>query len=167
MPEALSVPMLNTYRLGDLYVAETAADPVAIQREIQSRDPRLRLGWYEDERGRRVWEIRCYVGEQIGADGYREIITHVDPQGNPLPLTWRIVDRLRELESRRGTNGTKERRDNYEALKERNKLTIRERAEDVAADLIPRVQGRKVALLHRGTYLRQSRDKRRAKGENI
>jgi len=145
---------------GGLFLAEQAAVPDSIRRELKRLDPDLVLAQQPDERhGRHVWKVMKRVGWDRPAVW---IMDWRDDQGRPLELTSRLVD---EVASRRLGS----RREFLDPLAENDAREEKERAERLEAYADAARAGYRRArtspMLQRGVGLRMARDKARARGE--
>jgi len=136
-----------------LLLARESPDGPALERELQRWDRELQLQGFLQPDGPILWKVVRH-GETV--------YSWVDEQMRPLPLSWRMLDEVRQLDKNQRGGYLDE--DAREALRlvERDKQVERDN-EALADDWTPK-HGRPV--LPRSQSLRMARDKRRAKGEN-
>lgn len=138
----------------------------AFDRELKRLDARLFLELRLLETGQPVWAVTEHVGERAGGPSpYRTVCYWTDEQtGEPLPLTWRLLDKVKALEGGWARVMpallAAEERVTAEANRE-----IREHVQAMADDMEPRMRETRSAVLHRSVGLRMARDRRRARGE--
>lgn len=147
------------YRQTDsgLLLAEGEA---AVAAALYEYDRNLKLRSSEDAAGRVWWSVRAHVGSEMPD---RFVCVWVDEDGNPLPLSWGLLDLVKQLDpNTRSVYLNEDERDaKHRAEVER---VAHQRDLDLADDHIPK-HGRPITP--RSVALRMSRDKQRARGENV
>jgi len=138
-----------------------AADERTVERELQRLDPRLYLT-YELERGRPCYRVMC----EYAGDKFLPVCDWRDEKGEPLPLSSGLVEQVRSL-SPRGGVAVQESIAANEALQAQVDADSEREIDEIVADMGPRISEKRSACLPRGVHLRRSRDRRRAKGENV
>lgn len=135
-----------------LLVAEHAADERSVTDALRQFDPDLVLTW-EVQDGQQVWEVHKVVGCDRPAVF---ICRWQDDRGTPLPLSHSLVDLVRKLRHGGVEKAAEEANARLRADADRETY---EAAVEVFEDGIPRVQGKKMSVLHRGVHLRRARHK--------
>jgi len=157
--------MFTESRHGALHVVRSVQSRDQIALELRKLDDRLFLEQQVVFDGSTVWCVVCDVG--LGHPPITIMEWRDSSTGRPIPeLTSGLVDRVAAMErdgARLAEKVIKANRDKVE----RDRQESYTRYRDIALDVVPRISGRSSAVLHRGQHLRLSRDKRRAKGENI
>jgi hypothetical protein len=148
--------MLLSQRPSGLLVP--AQDERAIERELARIDPRLYLT-YEIERGQRLYRVMC----EYAGDKYLPVCDWRDEQGEPLPLSTGLLELVRSLAPRGGVTA-QETFEANERLRQQAEREFHDDLEEIVADMGPRLRETRSAVLPRGTHLRRSREKRRARG---
>lgn len=138
----------------NLLVAAEAAD----ERTITHALNRLRHGLFldidhNDQYGCLEYKVRLrYAGDQPPVF----ITTWRDDNNRPLPLSSALVEHVKMLiETDTLTAADEQNR----RLRERSQRELGEAVEEIAADMLPRIHGRKMTLLRRGVHLRRARAK--------
>lgn len=155
---------MTTYRHGALYVVEDARHHKRLERDLRAIDDRL---FFEKQRtiaGEDVWCVVCDVGLDYPP---MTLLEWRDDSGRPIPdLTDSIISRVQRMERDGGRLMARVVRANAARIEERRR---RDAAlfRDMAQDMVPRIEGRVRPVLHRGVHLRQSRDRRRERGERV
>lgn len=139
---------------GGLVVAEHGQDEAAAARTLREYDPELRLvRQYDDVRRTPVWKVYSYRGPDQPAVF---LLAWTDDRGVPLPLSSRLLDKVKELD--RNSRAAHVDEDVLNARKrEREARQLEQDMQDLADDWRTR-EGRS-AVLHRGVHLRRSRSK--------
>lgn len=135
-----------------LLVAEHAADERSVLAALRTFDPDLVLTW-EVQDGQQVWEVHKVVSRERPAVF---ICRWQDPYGNPLPLSHGLVDLVQSLRRPEAADAADRANARLRAEAERDTL---EGALEIARDMIPRIRGRRIPVLHRGRHLLRSRHK--------
>lgn len=137
---------------GPLLVAAQATDERALSRALKQIDDRLILALNpDDETGRHVWQILIrYSGDRPA----HLWISWTDDHGQPLPLSSAILEKVKRL---RDADAFRDPRDHNTDLRLRELREEYAEAKEIAADMLPRIEGRKQTVLHRGVHLRQAR----------
>lgn len=150
---------MNVSRRGGLFVAEHASDEQTIQAALRKVDPDLVLTWEVDEHhGCRRWEVLKVVSRDRPA---ALVLIWMDDYGRPLPLSSSLVDRVKQARFQQNLSRAEDHNANLLAESERDSdAGILE----VIRENLPRVQGKKMSVLHRGQHLRRSRWKARQNG---
>lgn len=150
------------YRHGALYVVESRSDRSDIERALRQIDRGLFLEKQVTLEGEIVW---CVVAEVFGDHPPLTIFEWRDESGRPISeLAMGIVDRVNRLE-RDPVVLAKRLRERNEALKRERDRRRDEAYETMAREMVPSIQGRRSAVLHRSQALRMARDRRRAQGD--
>ena len=136
---------------GGITVARHSADERSVSEALKRFDPDLVLTWELDSQGRQVYEVRKIVGRDRPA---LLICQWLDDYGEPLPLSHALLDLVVRL--RRGGSDPAERNRRMLETQEREAA---EAAYEIAADMLPRIAGKRIPVLHRGVHLRRSRHK--------
>lgn len=135
-----------------LLVAENSTDERSVTDALRDFDPDLVLTWeIQDEQ--QVWEVHKIVGRDRPAVF---ICRWQDDYGNPLPLSHGLVDLVKRLRYG-GVGGAAD--DANRRLREQAERDVYEGSLEIARDLIPRIRGRRIPVLHRGRHLLRSRHK--------
>jgi len=134
-----------------LYVVEQAADFRAIDAELGRIDSRLFLSW-ELERGKKLYRVLYERGDlpPLTLCDWR------DERGEPLPLSSGLIERVKSQRPRGGPEFPDYARLNEERA-EKERVELGEAMQDIAADIEPRIAGRRLPLFHRGIHLRRAR----------
>lgn len=137
-----------------LLVAEHRVEGAAVARALREHDPDLRLvPQFSASMGGQYWAVYLYAGSERPAEF---VTAWVNEQGEPLPLSMRLVDRVQELD--RNGRGETPSADELNALEEeRRRLDAEQAAEDLYDDWRKR-EGRS-ALLPRSQSLRAARSR--------
>ena len=145
-----------------LVLAEHSPDVADLERELRRRDPLLSLqGWPSTAHGRILWRVVRDAGPD--RDPETVYVWQNDLTGEPYPLSSGILDGL-DRHDRNNTRRDYKDEDQLERERQADRVKQQQRDDEALADdWIPK-HGRPV--LPRGVWLRMSRDKRRAKGEN-
>lgn len=156
---------MSTYRHGSLYVVEHAREKDEIQAALRKIDPRIFLEKQVTFEQEAVW---CVVVEVGGDQPPMTIMEYRDEEtGKPIPdLGWRVVERVQKMDRDGGRLAAKVIRQNKERI-DRARADARAHWEEIGKDFEQRMKPTRSAVLHRGQHLRRSRDKRRARGENV
>ena len=154
-------------RAGPLVLAEASVEQEAFQRELRKLDARLFLERHLLNDGRPVWTVQEHVGERAGGPSpYRTVCYWDDDHGDPLPLTWRLLDKVKQLEG--GWETVMERMlETTEGKVAMSQAALRDDATEIAADVLPRMKDTRSAVLPRSQSLRMSRDRQRANGKVV
>lgn len=145
-----------------LTVAEHGAGEAAVARELRTYDPDLRLIRGIDP-ATETWfyKVYRYAGSERPAEF---LFAWMDAKGQPLPLSMRLLEKVREQD--RNTRAAAVNEDIANELNRQRLDAMAERdAEDAVAEWLPREK--RSAVLHRGQHLRMARDKQRAKGRKV
>ena len=141
-------------RHGDVLVAAQAADERSITHALKQLDDRLILAVNPDEEtGRHVWQVLCRVASDRPAE---TVLSWRDEHLRPLPLSHMLVEevkRLRQVDTYADVLASNRR------LRERADQDDIAEATAIAADMLPRIKGRKSSPLHRSVGLRQARSR--------
>ncbi len=145
-----------------LVVASHGAGEAAVARALREFDDDLRLvKQYSDENQRQVWKVFVYRGPDTPAVF---LTGWWDEHGVPFPeLTMLLVEKVKRLHKNSRAPGVDIDKENAVFTQARRRQERQDDA-DIADDWMFK-HGRPV--LHRGQHLRVSRDKRRARGENV
>lgn len=155
--------MQSEYRHGALTVIEYVREKDSLQQELRLIDDRLFLERQLTLVGEPVWCVVVNVGGDVPPI---TILEWRDDDDNPLPLSSGILERMRRMDrdgARLAARVIKQNRDRIEAARQKAK----DDWEEIGKDVGGRMSGTRSAVLHRGQYLRRSRDKRRARGEKL
>lgn len=155
--------MLTHRRDSGLLVPAQAMDEKAIDRALQRLDPRFVLTSRVSRR------YQCVVYGVVLVQGDQPAVPWfewTDDYSRPLPLSSALLDEAQKLRPRGGVSAQEAMAAN-EAAQERAEAETRAELDEIAADIGPRISETRSALLHRGQHLRRSRDRRRARGENV
>lgn len=145
-----------------LVVAEHACGEPEVAHLLRQLDRRLVLTWEVDEEHHaRVWRVFRRMGSDRPAVW---ICDWRDDYGNPLPLSSRLVDRVRDLSVNSRAPKPDAQAHNERVRAEADKQ-FQEETDDIARWHGAR-HGR-LACLPRSQSLRLARDKARARGENV
>lgn len=155
------MPELVYRRHGGLLVAEDAADFQAVERALKAFDADLVLNVERRNDGRPVYDVHKVIASDRPAVF---ICRWQDERGEPLPLSSALVDLVKELHpssrAARGDLSTDQLVDRRNAaLREEARRETREGAAEVLGDLLPRLKGKRIPVLHRGRHLLRSRHK--------
>lgn len=155
-------------RQGDLVVAENDRLADQIQRRLKEIDPKLFLEKQirlTDQRP--CWYVMFDMG---GLEDPAALLEWSDPTGRPLDLSWSLYDRVVANRLDRSP-----RRAPAAGLAEAANVRKQEEAKKWSGDQYDTIRDEFVklldpmhsAVLHRGVYLRMSRDRERARGRNV
>jgi len=144
---------------GGLTVAEHGADEASVRAALKKLDPDLRL--VRDDTEGRVYRVFKFLGPSTPAVW---ICDWRSDDGEPLPLTHRLVDRVAGLRvgSRMPESDPVE---NNRRLEEEAAVERRERLDELARDGERRMKT--APCFKPSVALRMSRDKQRARGWNV
>ena len=145
---------------GGLQVAEMSQDEKTIAAELKAMDRRLVLNRNPDESGRFCWDVHCIWSSDHPAV---LICTWRDDNGNPLPLSSGLVEKVKSLRS--GVDTAAQAELANQRLREANRKDAHNMFQDWGSDVLPSLDDKRSVLLHRGQHLRRSRDKQRALGD--
>lgn len=143
-----------------LILARETTDGAALERALKRLDRDLTLQAWPQPAGPPIWKVVRYAGPDRPPE---PIYSHIDRYGDPLPLTWGLIDEVQQLDK----NARVRRLDadaKNAAFKEQLEKDWERDAEAIADDWAFK-HGRPV--LHRSQALRRSRDRRRAGGEKV
>lgn len=148
-----------------LVVCEAPVEAQSITRALKQLSDRLFLELHLTQGHGYVWTVQEHVGENAGGSPYRTVLYWTDGEGIPLPLTWRIVDKVKQLEGDAVVRITAAKE---EGLRRRQAALaeVREAAAEMAGEVQKAMRPGHSAVLPRGVGLRMARDRRRARGEN-
>ena len=144
-----------------LVVAENACGEPEVAARLRQFDRQLVLTWEVDEHHQaRVWRVFKRMGSDRPAVW---ICDWRDDYGNPLPLSSRLVDRVRDL-----SMNSRAPKPDAETHNQRLREEADKQFQEETGDIAKWHGGRhgRLACLPRGVSLRIARDKRRAQGEN-
>jgi hypothetical protein len=155
---------MPAYQFGGLYVVERASPRSAILRALKQIDDRLFLERQISIDDRPVWCVVCNVG---GDRPPVTILEYRDDNGDPIPepadsLLYRVAQMPRSSQQL-----------NEQILRANEKLKAdraeraREETAELTRDIVPRVVQTRSVVFPRGVYLRQARDRKRAKGWKV
>lgn len=153
---------MEEFRYGALYVLRERPNMEAIQRTLRDIDRRLFLEkqiTYENEA---VWCVVCDIG------GGHPPVTLLEyrHEGKPIPIDSGIIERVQRME-RDGEKLTRRTIEANRVMIEQKRKRAHDAYEEIARDMVPRIQGQTRPVLHRSQALRMSRDKRRSRGEKL
>lgn len=162
-----TIGAMHSYRHGALEVLAHERPDDIYKREIKRIDKRLFLECQVTLIGEAVWCIVLDAGLDMGPVTLYE---WRDRDGAPLELSSGILEEARRMKrSQLEAPG-----ELMEGVVRRNQEMIERRRRDsmasyqeIVSDMLPRLTGKRSAVLHRGVHLRRSRDKQRAKGEKV
>lgn len=143
----------------NLLVAAEAADERAIAHalaQIPHPNGRLILDIDHNE------EYRCLehkVRLKLSTGEAPFVCSWRDDDGRPLPLSFALVEQVKQLMSGRG-DSFKEAQEHNQRLRDRARQEMGDEIEAIAADMVPFIQGRRSSTLRRGVHLRRSRARR-------
>ena len=151
------------YRHGALYVVEESASHSELERDLKQIDRALFFERQLTFAGELVWCVVCDVG---GDQPPVTLIEWRDPAtGAPIPeLSSGVLTRVQRMH-RSAEAFSREMRARNEQLEKARDRDRDAAYEDMARDMLPRIEGRVSAVLPRSQALRRSRDRRRARGE--
>lgn len=135
-----------------LLVAEHSADERSVTVALRDFDPDLVLTW-EVQEGQQVWEVHKVVSQDRPAVF---ICRWQDRHGAPLPLSHGLVDLVKQLRYGGVAQAAEE---HNRKLREEAERDVYEGSLEIARDMIPRIRGRRIPVLHRGRHLLRSRHK--------
>lgn len=149
-------------RHGGLLLAERSADFESVERALKTFDRELVLNVEFDQAHQMsVYEVhKVYSRDRpaLFVCGWR------DARGVPLPLSSALIDEVKRLHpDSRGTRGGLSTdqvadRENKQIYARETKQT-QDEATEVLRDLLPRMKGKRIPVLHRGRHLLRSRHK--------
>lgn len=116
--------------------------------------------------GEVVWCLVLDAGMDIGPV---TLLEWRGRDGEPLELSSGILEEARRMKQQldSGEDVARNVMLANQRLIERRRLDSMSQYQDVVADMMPRMSGKRSAVLHRGVYLRRSRDKQRAQGAKV
>ena len=145
---------------GGLVLAEQAMDESSVRRALKRLDPELRLA-RDDSEGAPLYRVFKFMGESSPAAW---ICDWRGEDGKPLPLTHRLLDKVQGL-----ALGSRAPQPDPEAhnqrLREQAAIEWQEALSEQIKDGERRLK--RAPCFPPGQYLRQSRDKQRARGHNL
>lgn len=144
--------LVETRTPSGLYVAENAADYQSVSRALRDYDRDLRLVPQPDDEGRVAYKVFRYQGGDRPAEF---VCGWWSEQLQPLPLSHRLVDLVKQLD--RNTGGREDVDTENERLREERLRDAAEAISDVGRETSKRVK--RSPALHRGQHLRRSRHK--------
>ncbi len=137
-----------------LVLAEHGQDEAAVARLLKQHDRDLRLvPQRSDSYGRIYYAVYRYAGSERDAEF---VCAWVGEDGQPLPLSSRILDMVQQLD-RNGRGAYVDEDERNARLRERRALDEAQATEDLADDWARRE--RRSAVLPRGSHLRQARSR--------
>ena len=149
---------------GSLEIVERAVSTGEVQTALAKLDRKLFLTFEIDpDYQARVWRVHYLVSTDRPAVHVMDWRT---PQGAPLPLTMRLVDRVSEMEREAGSSAAIAAENNRQMIEGLERDAQAEELE-LAEDMLPRMSGTRSAVLHRGHHLRQARDRQRRAGGSV
>lgn len=134
-----------------LYVVEAAADFKAIDAALYEVDDHLFLTW-EIRDGAKVYRVMFDRGDEPPVS----ICDWTNEYGKPLPLSSSLIERVKSLRPR-GTLDFKASQKANEAMVARQVADFDAAVDEMAADIGPRIEGRRSPAFHRGIHLRRAR----------
>jgi hypothetical protein len=152
---------MNTYRLGNLYVAAARPEERELQRAVMELDPELYVDKEMSAFGSILWSVKRNMGDRPP----EPIFWWTDDRGRPLPLAWGIIEKLKSLEGA-GLASERAKQANQDLRAEIEK-DADYGYEEIARQDVPRLAGTRSAGLQRGQHLRRTRDKQRSRGEKV
>lgn len=136
-----------------LSAAFMASDEASVRAALKQHDRDLNLEWKRVD-GTHIW----YVTKYLGSERRDEWICDWELNGEPLPLSHGLVQRIKDLDlnSRAPIVDPEQLND---AMIEEAREEFGEAIDDISADIIERIRGRKLHALPRGAYRRNTRFK--------
>ena len=143
-----------------LAVPLTGADEASVSRALKEYDPDLLLIPQDsDVYGRRIYRVARRVG---GDRPVQWIVTWRTREGDALPLSHRLVEKVKELDLN-SRNRVDDPDDLNAQLRVERERDLEREMENLREDWMRK----SIPILPRSQALRMSRDKRRAKGEKV
>lgn len=143
-----------------LILAEQTPDAAALERQLKQIDRRLSLQAWPQPDGLPVWKVVLhYAGDRPP----ETIASWIDQQGEPLPLSSRLVDLVQSLDRNSRVAFVDADGKNAQFAEQRERDNARDEEALISDWRFP--HGRPV--LPRSQSLRLSRDKQRAKGKKV
>lgn len=153
---------MTEYRSGSLYVVERPKSAHWVNRALKQLDDRLFLERQLTFDNQQVWCVVIGMGDQEPMT----LLEFRDDQGNAIPdPTEMIVQRVARMD--RGPGLYQRVMEKNRKMRERITQKAMDETREVALDVVPRISSTRSTLLPRGAYLRQSRDRQRARGEKV
>lgn len=147
-----------------LIVAEYGADGAAVRSALKEHDRNLVLlppGVDMGGADRRHWRVYA----KVGGDRPPVFVTAwADEAGNPLPLSMRLLDRVKE-QDRNGRGGYRDADTRNRELREGLRRRSRQQALELVDDHV--LSAKRFHPAPRSVALRMSRDKQRARGKKV
>lgn len=145
------VPLVYDHDPSGLLVARESASEEAVRRALKQLDSRLMLDYMIDtEWQRTVWQVLC----RVSADQPPAVVCRwrgVD--GEPLPLSHGLVEKVRGLHMDSRAPRVDADAEN-QRLRDRIDADADAELEEIARELVPRLQGKKSSVLPRGLHRR-------------
>ena len=137
-----------------------AEEEATLARELWEYDRNLKLKSSVDAAGRTWWSVRAHVGSEMPD---RFVCTWMDESGEPLPLSWGLLDLVKQLDpNTRSVYLDEDQRDAQVRA-----TLAKQKADDQEALASDWSSPHGRPVLPRSQSLRRSRDKRRSRGENV
>lgn len=151
---------------GPLVVAEYGVSlEQAIRLALKELDPDFFLERQRLKDGRDIYTVQVHVGDNAPGSPFRTFFYWDDDKLQPLPLSWGIVDRAKQLMNRHWTTDLAGMKQRETERQETDDAEFRDTIDEIAEDVDRHMQPGHSAVLPRGVGLRMARDKRRARGE--
>lgn len=141
--------------------AEHGADEAAVAAALKQHDADLRLiRGFDPDRQCWVWKVYRYYGPERDAEF---LLTWRDEStGEPRPLSMNLLDEVqRHDKNLRGD--LVDSAVHNEKLKAERRADYLSEAEEIVKEFGPKMDGKKLPVIHRSQSLRRSRDKERAR----
>lgn len=153
-----------TYRHGSLFIMESPRSRDEINVELRKLDERLFLERQMTLSNESVWCVVCDVGSGVVP---MTIYEWRDPDGNPIAEpSMGIVDRISRMERDGSKLVARVVKQNSDLIESKRNTTHHAYSE-IGSDFQRLMAPGHSAVLPRGQHLRQSRDKRRSRGEKV
>ena len=145
--------MPRSFRNG-LHVVEDNTTFAAVDAALYAVDQQLFLTW-EVEDGAKLYRVLFDRGDNPPA----EIARWVNERGQPLPLSHGLVELVKSLRPRDGVVDFHAAQRANEAREAEKIADFDAEVDEIVADMGPRAEGKKRAVLHRGQHLRMARSR--------
>jgi len=138
-------------RRGGLLVAEESMAFEQLERALKQLDRDLVLNVeFDPVHGCAVYDVHKVISRDRPA---AFICRWMDAYGTPLPLSSGLLELVQKLQSGHGEDADELNRRMLEA----DERDVAEGVREIVRDMLPRITGKRIPVLHRGIHLRRAR----------